>query len=146
MSRELVETGLGWSWRPARVLRNLQRKDTLGVVAATDCSLAGFAIMQFAEDEAFLKLLAVDVRWRRRGVGHALVDWLEQTALIAGTPMVYLETRAGNTPAICFYQRLGYAVFDRIHGYYRAREDALRLGKDLWSVPLREKTGSDTNQ
>ena len=141
MSRELVEAGLGWSWRPARVLYNLRRTDTVGVVAATDRLIAGFAIMKFAEHEAYLKLLAVDADWRRRGVGRALVHWLEQTALVAGTPMIYLETRAGNSPAIRFYQRLGYTVFGRIDGYYSAREDALRLGKDLWSEPLSAASG-----
>ncbi len=129
-----MEAGLGWSWRPARVMRNLARTDTVGVVATRADAIAGFAIMRFADDEAYLKLLAVDTPWRRRGVGAALVHWLERTALVAGTPLIYLEARASNRAALGFYRRLGYTAFGRIGGYYRGREDALRLGKDLWAA------------
>jgi len=33
MSRDLIETGLGWSWGPDRVARSIANKDTLTLLA-----------------------------------------------------------------------------------------------------------------
>ncbi|NIR62031.1 MAG: GNAT family N-acetyltransferase [Gammaproteobacteria bacterium] len=134
MSRELIEQGLpGWAWTPARVARALADRETLGIVADRGGELAGFAVMAFGCDQAFLQLLAVGPRHRRRGLGRRLIVWLEECALVAGTPFVYLEVRAGNEAAQAFYRRLGYRVVGRLPGYYAGREAALRMGRDLWA-------------
>src|SRR5438445_45553 len=132
MSRDLIERGLGWSWTPRRVQRSIADAHTNVVVALDAQHLAGFGIMRYHDDEAHLLLLAVNPADRRRGVGAALVTWLEKAALVSGVGQVYLEARAGNLQARAFYRRLGYLEVQRVPGYYQGVEPGVRMAKDLW--------------
>jgi ribosomal-protein-alanine N-acetyltransferase len=132
LSRDCIECGLGWSWRPARVLRSIADASTNVVVCRDVQGLGGFAIMKYGEEEAHVLLLAVEPRWRRRGVGSALMAWLEATARTAGLGVVRLEARCGNPAAHAFYRSLGYRKVALAPGWYRGVEDGVRFAKDLW--------------
>lgn len=132
MSRDQIERGLGWSWTTQRVLRSIFDAETNVVVALEAGRLAGFAIMKYHDDEAHLLLLAVQPGARRKGVGAALVRWLEAAALTAGVGQVWLEARLGNAAARAFYKRLGYREIQVLPGYYQGREACVRIARDLW--------------
>jgi ribosomal-protein-alanine N-acetyltransferase len=93
--------------------------------------LAGFAIMQFGDTSAHLNLLAVEPGHQRRGLGRQLMNWLHESAMIAGTFAVSLELRASNVGAQRFYETLRYRPGELRRGYYRGIEDALRMTCDL---------------
>ncbi len=131
MSRDLIETGLGWSWTATRVLRSIRDPETLVLVAREGKSIIGFAIMDFGEEAAHLALLAVDPSHRRRGIGRDVFDWLKESALTAGIAVIKLELRAGNVEAQHFYRRLGFEEVGWTVGYYRRRETALRMALRL---------------
>jgi GNAT superfamily N-acetyltransferase len=57
--------------------------------------------------------LLVDPAFRRRGIARTLVSRLERTAWDAGWREVQLETHAGWSAAVAFYQSIGYAPRDR---------------------------------
>jgi ribosomal protein S18 acetylase RimI-like enzyme len=131
MSRAWVETGLTPSWGAARIGWHVRHADSVVLTARTGLELAGFAIMRYGDDTAHLNLLAVDPAHRRRGVARRLLQWLEQTALTAGTFVVRLELRAGNEAARSFYCALGYRELGQIPGYYQGVEAALRMERDV---------------
>jgi len=131
LSRELIESGLGWSWTPARVLGRIHHRDTITLVAAAQQQLIGFAIMYFGLEQAHLDLLAVRPSHQRRGVGRRLLDWLEKSARTAGIAMIFLEVRTANIGAHCFYQRLGFSDSAFLPGYYSGREAAIRMVRKL---------------
>lgn len=133
MSRDNIEHGLGWRWTPERVRDYLLDSDTNVVVAHDHRKLAGFGIMKYRYEEAHLMLLAVADSHRRRGVGSALVAWLEKSALTAGIGCIYLEARQVNNGARNFYRKLGYREIRTMRGYYQGREDAVQIAKDLWA-------------
>lgn len=132
MSRDLVEHGLGWSWTAPRIARHVRSPESVVLVAECDARIAGFAIMRFGDEEAHLDLLAVKPRYRRLGIARWLVEWLEQSALVAGVSVIYLEVRAGNSGALSFYEKLGFQPVKRLPGYYSGRESAVCMGIDLW--------------
>jgi ribosomal-protein-alanine N-acetyltransferase len=132
MSRDLVEHGLGWRWTPTRVLRLVHDASTNVAVARDGLRIEGFGIMQYRDDDAFVLLFAVDPERRGRGVGRALMDWLESTALCAGIGVVRLEARASNHAARAFYRALGFIEVAQVRGMYAHDEDGVRLAKDLW--------------
>ena len=140
MSRSLIEAGLGWSWTPGRVDLGIVSSDIIVLVADRNQHLAGFAIMEFSAAHAHLNLLAVEPRSQGAGIGRKLVAWLEDSARIAGTFNVRLELRAANRGALHFYRRLGYTEVGRVPGYYRGRETAIRMERDLRiaSTPIGE--------
>lgn len=130
-SRALIEYGLTWSWTPERVAKQIRCPDTMVLVAREQQRLIGFAIMYFGEIHAHLNLLGIKPSHQHRGIGKGLVDWLEQSARVAGIANVHLEVRAGNAVARRFYRSLGYWEVLRIPGYYEGREAALRMHHDL---------------
>lgn len=135
MSRDLIETGLGWSWTRERVLRSLRHPETNAIAARLDGEgegrVAGFAIMKYGDDEAHLLLLAVRPTVARRGIGTALVKWLEASANVAGIERIVLETRSSNALARSFYRDLGYVPSQVMPGYYGGRETSVRMVKTL---------------
>jgi ribosomal-protein-alanine N-acetyltransferase len=132
MSRDLIEQGLRWRWTPARIRECIRSRSTNVAVAPAGEGIAGFAIMEYRDDEAHLILLGVDPAQRRRGIASALIAWHEDAALTAGIGTVYVEARADNAETRAFYRKLGYSEVQRVGGYYDGVEDAVRLAKDLW--------------
>jgi ribosomal-protein-alanine N-acetyltransferase len=135
LSRDAIEQGLPWSWTARRVARSIRDRSTNVVVARQARALAGFAIMKYEEEEAHLLLLAVHASQRRKGVGSALLAWLESTVSVAGIAMVRLETRARNDEARSFYRHHGFEETGLHEGYYQGVEDAMRMAKDLRRRP-----------
>lgn len=136
LSRDRIEQGLGWSWTEPRVLRSLRDPAANVVVAHRSGRMLGFGIMKYRDDEAHLLLLAVQASAGRRGLGSALVAWLERSARVAGIGQVYLEARLTNGAARAFYARLGYREVQTLPGYYQGVEACVRLAKDLWLAPV----------
>ena len=83
MSRDLIETGLGWHYRPERVAKFLDDPETATVVACDRERTVGFAIMQLFDERAHLVLLAVRPSHQQRGIGRRLTDWLVASASTA---------------------------------------------------------------
>ena len=133
MSRDFIEYGLGWKYTPARILHCLRDPSVNVAVTREHGCLTGFAIMKYADEEAHLILVAVDAAHRRRGVGAALLAWLEATARTAGIGVIRLEARTRNAAARAFYRRHGYVETGILAGHYRGIEDGVRIARDLWA-------------
>jgi ribosomal-protein-alanine N-acetyltransferase len=135
MSRQLIETGLPWSWNEQRVIHCMKNRECVVLAARDRRRLAGFAIMEFYDEHAHLSLLAVLPGDQKQGIGRQLVEWLEASARTAGIFIVRLELRATNDAARLFYEKLGYRETGRKKSYYAGREDALRMTHDLAVAP-----------
>jgi ribosomal protein S18 acetylase RimI-like enzyme len=135
LSRHLIEEGLRPTWPADRVLCHIRRTDSVVLTARFQgpltLQLAAFAIMQFGDDHAHLNLLAVEIGHQRRGLGRRLLNWLHDSARVAGTFDLGLELRANNVGARRFYESLGYQAGALIPGYYQGQEDAQRMSCDL---------------
>jgi len=149
MSRDFIESGLGWKYDAARVLKAIRDRETLAIVACEDgkaggaapsaassstvrAGLAGFAFMELGEERAHLVLLAVRPSHRRLGIGQRMLDWLLDSARVAGMASVHLELRASNDAARRFYRAMGFYETVLVPGYYRGveggrKEGALRM-------------------
>jgi ribosomal-protein-alanine N-acetyltransferase len=135
MSRDYIESGLGWSWTRTRVARNIASPNTVTLVANDHERMIAFAIMYCGDEHAHLNLLAVRPEYRRAGIGAHLVEWLEGTALAAGIATIRLELRAGNEAARSFYRKLGFAEIARVPHYYGGVETAVRMSRDVRRAP-----------
>jgi ribosomal protein S18 acetylase RimI-like enzyme len=143
MSRDLIESGLGWRYRADRVRRLIARRDTSALVACdVRQGVVGFALMQFDDEHAHLMLLAVRPSHQRQGVAQQMVSWLLDSARVAGMVSVHLELRAGNRPALNLYRKLGFAQTLMLAGYYEQREAALRM-MCLLRAPDAQPSGDD---
>ena len=131
MSRDCIEHGLPWSWRPGRVARAIADPNTNVVVVGPPEALVAFGIMSYLEEDAHLLLFAVDHRQRRHGIGSAVLAWLEDVARAAGASRIRVEARRDNVAARNFYSEHGYheqAIRTRM---YSGVLDGIRLEKWL---------------
>ena len=131
MSRQLIEAGLGWRYTPQRIAALIRHAETIALVALDTAGLQGFAVMQFGDVQAHLVLLCVQPTLRRCGIGQRLMDWLLQSARVAGIESIALELRADNAAALAFYRRLGYAETQLVPAYYDGRVPAQRMSLRL---------------
>ncbi|MEO7739954.1 MAG: N-acetyltransferase [Novosphingobium sp.] len=89
---------------------------------------AGFCLSRHGYEEEELLLFAVDPKYRRRGLGAALLARFAACAQERGADRLLLEMRENN-PAEHLYRQFGFVPVGRRTGYYRsssgARLDAL---------------------
>jgi len=163
MSRDFIEAGLGWKYDAARVMRAIRDRETLVAVACESGKAAaaagargaitGFAIMEFGDERAHLVLLAVRPSHRRLGIGQRLLEWLLESARVAGMASIHLELRSNNDAARRFYRAMSFYETVLVPGYYRSgegrKEGALRMLRVLrspgpvpytWRPPRTEDT------
>ena len=131
MSRDLVETGLGWQYRGERIRKLIEDTNTVALVAADSDRVVGFAIMSFGDERAHLVLLAVRATHQRRGIARGLIEWLLESARVAGVATIQVELRAENAGAYALYYKLGFIKMLRAPNYYRGREAALMMIRTL---------------
>lgn len=103
---------------------------------ADDGGVRGFAAVQYEawHERLVLWFLYVAPDWRRRGVGRALLERVEQHGRAVGATHVWLETSNVNVPGVLAYERLGYSLCgaDRLfYGSYMPGEAAIYLAKPL---------------
>ena len=84
------------------------------VVAALDGAVVGLASIHtsltIVDEDPVAKIssIVVDQRYRRRGIGEALVSELEADARARGCSLIFLTTAESRADAHAFYRRLGF--------------------------------------
>ncbi len=73
--------------------------------------------------------IAVKQGYRRRGIGGALLESLEEELGKLGAQEFYLEVRQDNTGAIAFYEKKGYRAIGVMKKYYWDGCDAIIMSK-----------------
>jgi ribosomal protein S18 acetylase RimI-like enzyme len=131
MSRDCIEHGLPWSWRESRVAHSIRDPETNVAVVGEAHAITAFGIMNYQDDEAHLLLFAVHRAWRRKGVGSAVLRWLEEVARVAGVSRVLVDARVSNAAGRNFYAEHGYHERVITKGRYCGVEDGVRLEKWL---------------
>lgn len=97
--------------------------------------VAGFIMLRLAADEAELITIAVDRKWRGKGVGRALLRAAFADLMMTPARRLFLEVAEDNAAATRLYRGEGFAEIGRRTGYY-ARADgkpatALVMSLDL---------------
>jgi len=129
-----IEHNMDWSWHPDRVASAIADPNTNVAVAADGKAMLGFGIMEYKDETAHLVLFAVREDVRRRGVGSALLQWLEKVAAVAGVHELRVEARASNVAARTFYRKHGYSECQIVPDMYRGDEDGVRFEKKVGST------------
>ena len=97
--------------------------------------IAGFALIRTVADEAELLTIAVEPRWRGKGVGRALMDAVFADLMMSPARRMFLEVDEQNLAAIRLYEKLGFARISSRKGYYPRPDGsaatALVMARDL---------------
>ena len=80
----------------------------LGAVALFDGALCGFGLLTMWPGVAEISDLVVNARYRRRGIGSALITYLGETARKLGADTLEIGVALSNPRALALYRRLGF--------------------------------------
>jgi len=110
-------------------------KGRLGRLLGRRPTLVGFVLSRRVLDEAEILTIAVTRRFRRRGIGAALLSAHLATLAGMGTMALFLEVEAGNDAALALYAQFGFARVGTRKGYYPKSDSeaaaALLLRRDF---------------
>lgn len=131
--------GIAYSKTTLRYFLGLRSADCL--VAMEDAHIAGFILTEENPPLAHIITLDVAEKYRRQGVGSALLAESERNLTLRGVRHLLLETATDNAPAVAFWQRHGYRIEATLKRYYLGRLDAYEMRKIL-SAPAKSESAA----
>lgn len=94
--------------------------------------IAGFIAARMAADDLHINNVAVREKYRRRGIGGALLAAVLERGKERGAQKAFLEVRMGNVAAQGLYAQYGFEVVGKRANYYSMPpEDALVMTVSL---------------
>lgn len=119
------------SWNEA-LLAHQERGDLI-LVAAQASEVLGYLDQETQPDQdvAWIHHLVVTPARRREGIGTALLQRGLQHARQEGLTQMMAIVQSKNYPAICFFQRHGFAFCGYNERFYRNQDIGLYFGRGL---------------
>ena len=111
--------------------KELENKLAFYVVATEDAEVLGYAGMWNMCGSADIMNVGVRPVHRRRGIGEAMLEKMEEYCGNNDVFEINLEVRESNTPARMLYKKMGYEEIAVRKGYYDGKEDAVIMKKVL---------------
>lgn len=105
--------------------------DALDVAETPADGIVGFVLSRRIDAELEIHALAVAAGRRRAGIGEALLATALGGAAREGARTAFLEVRASAAGALAFYAASGFREIGRRPRYYRGREDAILMSREI---------------
>ena len=121
--------GISYSKATLRYFLSLRSADCL--VAMEGGHIVGFILTEENRPLGHVITLDVAEKFRRKGIGSALLAESEKDLALRGVRHVLLETAANNEAGVAFWQRHGYGIAAILKHYYLGRLDAYEMRKIL---------------
>lgn len=134
LDQECFPPGIAYSRAELRAFLAGKRAET--IVAERDGHVLGFVLGRRRGGMRDGHVITLDVAGaaRRHGLGRRLLVELERRFRASGVERIELEVAVENTPAIAFYQRLGYQKVADLAGYYGPGQHAWKMAKALGGI------------
>jgi ribosomal-protein-alanine N-acetyltransferase len=118
------------AWPLFDLIAVLTFPEVVRLKAVVDGQMAGFVAgdPRPRDGWGWIATIAVDPRYRRRGIGRALLHACEAKL---GVSRSRLTVRLSNQAAISMYEKDGYVTTDIWSGYYNDGEDGMVMEKNL---------------
>ena len=132
---ELEKRCFSCPWELEEYEKSRQRDDFTCLCAYIGGEFAGFLMAFHVLDECHLLDIATEEKFRRRGVGEALIsELIERTKKREGA-LIYLEVREKNQAARGLYEKTGFVPVGKRKDYYKYPTDdavlyTLTLGEE----------------
>lgn len=122
-------------WSAAQLAAELTIANSIGLVTEVERRVRGYAFFRTCKPECELLRLVVDGRWRRRGIGRALLDHALRDLAGKGFAACFLEMRASNDEASRLYRSAGFFQIGIRKKYYASpTEDGVQFRGDLINI------------
>lgn len=135
----IAEEGGLSCWSYESYLGELEREDAVKIVSRVDNRLTGFLIARLItiSNEAEIYNIAVEKKYRGRGLGKILVKHFIDLCKSKDIENIWLEVRESNEAALYLYRQNGFLMAGKRKGFYKLPDDdALLLKLSLTNSPL----------
>jgi ribosomal-protein-alanine N-acetyltransferase len=121
------------AWSLLDLISVLTFSNVIRLKAVEDGQMTGFVAgdPRPSEGWGWIATIAVNPRYRRRGIGRALLRACESKL---GVPRARLTVRISNQAAISMYEKDEYVTTEIWDGYYNDGEDGMVMEKELKSA------------
>ena len=103
-----------WNIPEKDIERKLKIQKELFFVAEFKGEIVGTAMAGYDGHRGWVYYVAVGQEYRRRGIGRALMERVENDLEKLGCPKLNLQIRTSNNEVVEFYRKLGYNIEDRV--------------------------------
>ena len=132
----IERSSFAYPWSMRFFLQELRVQCSRAMVAEIEGKVAGYILFWLLPDAIDVHNIAVHTRFRRCGIGRALMQRVLGQARERGAVRVTLEVRRSNIPAQRLYKSLGFVTTGVRKGYYSDDgEDALAMVLELRHDP-----------
>ena len=125
---EVEHGSFEYPWSLADLVRHLQRRNCVGLVAEHEEQVVGFVIYDLHKDRIHVQNFAVAPAYRRRGIGRRMIDRLVGKLSRQHRKLIVMETRERNLCAQLFFRAQRFRWTDTILDHYDNGETAYRFG------------------
>ena len=101
------------------------------IIAEDGKEIVGYTIGKLKNSQAEIISLAVKPDFRQKGIGTRLTNFLINHFKKGGVIEIFLHVRTKNQEGISFYQNLSFKILKTIKNYYRNRDDAFLMKKEI---------------
>lgn len=100
------------------------------IMCKTEHGFSNFKKLGFVKKGHMVSVAVLD-KYRRRGIGKALVEESIRGVRYRGCDEFYLEVRCSNTAAVRLYEQLGFEIRQQLGSYYKDGENAYLMSIEL---------------
>ncbi len=112
--REVFPDNSPWNVPEKDIARKLNVQREHFLVAEKEGEIVGTAMAGFDGHRGWVYYVAVREKYRKQGIGRALMERVEKDLTAIGCTKLNLQVRSSNREVVEFYKRLGYNVEDRV--------------------------------
>ena len=124
----LERSSLALPWPAESVLRLLEPDPSESSFAfACVAPSMGYVGVTGVLDEAEIGNLVVDEKYRRQGIGYALMEYAFEELRRRKVLSIFLEVESTNTGAYELYKKIGFTEYGRRPDYYGPGRDAVLM-------------------
>jgi ribosomal-protein-alanine N-acetyltransferase len=132
-------------WSEEDFIRCLRQRNCIGMVAEHDEQVVGFMIYELHKTRLHVLNFAVNSKFRRRGVGEAMIGKLISKLSHQRRNRILLEVRETNLAAQLFFRSAGFRAVSVLRDFYDdTTEDAYLM--QYTYQPVAAEEGLPTNR
>ena len=121
------------AWSLKEILSTVEQKTSFCRCICCGEEVVGYFLCYYVLDECEIARIAVKNEYRRQGIGQRLFDEMAEGCRNMRVTKILLDVRAGNVPAIGFYEKNGFSVDGIRRDYYGGEdpEDAILMSRTV---------------
>lgn len=125
------KTSSSYNWTKNMFLDELESKNSIFEVLFFNDKIIGYIIYRIVLDEAEILNIVIDEKYKGQKLGKYLFEETINKISKQNIKTIFLEVGEKNISAINLYLQFGFKKYNQRTNYYKNKETALLMKKDL---------------